>query len=269
MKIIETENLSYVYSDGTIALTDINLDINKGDRIAILGPNGAGKSTLLKIIAGLMFPYEGNVRILGETLTKNNKGNYQGSIGLLFQDPEDQIFMTNVWDDVAFGAINLDLDKKEIKKRVKQSLEHVELSGYEERVPHHLSFGEKKRVAIAGIIAMQPNVLLLDEPTANLDNKTREEFIKYINDLKTTVIVATHDVNTAIRLADKAIVLNNKILEYGSMIDIFSNDKLLKKAHLEAPTLMKLFFELKKNGMEFDDIPLSVSEAVNILKNKL
>lgn len=267
MNIIETKGLTYTYQDGTSALTDVDLKIKKGDRIAILGPNGAGKSTFLKIIAGLLYPFEGEVKVLGNSLSKKNKNELHGIVGLLFQDPDDQIFMTNVLDDVAFGPINLDLDKDEINKRVNLALDHTGLLGYEQRVPHHLSFGEKKRVAIAGIIAMQPHVLLLDEPTANLDNKTREEFIHVINELKTTVIIATHDVNSAIRLADKAVVLNNEKLAFGSMTDIFSDKYLMKQTHLEAPILMQLFFELEKYGMDHKDFPTTVDEAGKLLKN--
>lgn len=269
LKIIDINNLTYTYQDGTPALTNIDLLINKGDRVAILGPNGAGKSTLLKIIAGLIFPFKGEVNVLDLTITKKNVKKIHGKIGLLFQDPDDQIFMPNVWDDVAFGPINLDLDEKEIKKRVKYSLEHTELIGFEDRIPHHLSYGEKKRVAIAGIIAMQPEVLLLDEPTANLDHKTREEFIEVINKLKTTTIIATHDVNIAVRLADKAFVLNNKELAFGKMNIIFSNDKLLKKAHLETPTILKLCNELKKQGINFDKLPLTLDEAIISFKTKM
>jgi cobalt/nickel transport system ATP-binding protein len=267
MNLIETTDLTYTYQDGTKALQNINLSIKKNDRIAILGPNGAGKSTLLKIISGLLFPFEGSVTILGNALKKKNVKNIYGKLGLLFQDPDDQIFMPNVWDDVAFGPINIDLDEKEIKKRVRYALNHTELTGFEKRVPHHLSFGEKKRVAIAGIIAMKPQILLLDEPTANLDSKTREEFMGVINTLKTTVIIATHDVNSAIRMADKAFVINTNQLAYGPIKDIFSNETLLKKAHLEPPTIMKLFIELNKQGYNYR-IPSTIDEAIQLIRNK-
>ena len=153
------------------------------------------------------------------------------------------------------------------QKRLSIILNHTELTGFEKRVPHHLSFGEKKRVAIAGIIAMKPQILLLDEPTANLDSKTREEFFKVINTLHTTVIIATHDVNSAIRMAEKAFVINKEQLAYGPITEIFSNENLLKKAHLEPPTLMKLFIELNKQGSNYK-IPSTIDEAIQLIKNK-
>ncbi len=262
MKAIALKSLSYAYEDGTVALKNIDLTINEGDKLAVLGPNGAGKSTLLKIIAGLIFPFKGKVNLFGKDLTKKNQDQLRAGIGMLFQDPDDQIFMPQVWDDVAFGPINCGLSESDVNKRVSMALEQTGLIGFEDRTPHHLSYGEKKRVAIAGIIAMRPKVLLLDEFTANLDPKAREEIMKVIKSLNTTLIIATHDMNSALQLADKAVVINTEKLAYGKMREIFSNEELLNQAHLDVPEIAKLFIELNKKGYNFDQLPLNIDEAV-------
>jgi cobalt/nickel transport system ATP-binding protein len=269
LNAIEVDGLSYTYDDGTPALDNISFNVKAGSHVAILGPNGAGKSTLLKIIAGLMFSYtgiSGTVRLFGSEVTKKNYETVCRQVGLLFQDPDDQIFMPRVWDDVAFGPINLGLDELEVKRRVESSLKTLDLIGYDDRSPHHLSYGEKKRVAIAGILAMRPRVLLLDEFTANLDPKGRSEIIKVIKQLKTTVILVTHDINTAIELADSVIVLNKKKLAYGSVKEILTDSELLERSHLEMPEISKLFIELKKLGLECDDLPYDLSKAIHFLK---
>jgi cobalt/nickel transport system ATP-binding protein len=262
VKVIEIKNLSFEYDDGTVAIKDLNLDIDQGDKIAILGPNGAGKSTLLKIIAGLMFPFKGTLNLLGKLLTKKTADELRIGLGILFQDPDDQIFMPRVWDDVAFGPINYGLSEPEVKKRVKFALRQIHMEGFEDRVPHHMSYGEKKLVAIAGILAMKPKILLLDEFTANLDPRSRQEIIRVITNQKTTMILATHDINSAIQMADKAVVLNKTKFAYGTMHEIFSDEKLLKNAHLEVPEVTKLFIELNKKGHKFDQLPLNIDEAV-------
>jgi cobalt/nickel transport system ATP-binding protein len=267
LKIVEISRLSYTYDDGTNALKNIEFSISEGERVAILGPNGAGKSTLLKIIAGLLFPFEGKVRLFGTELTKKNSNNLRKGIGLLFQDPDDQIFMPRVWDDVAFGPINIGLKKSAVRKRVRIALKHTDLIGFEDRVPHSLSYGEKKRVAIAGILAMNPTLLLLDELTANLDPKCQTEIINLVKRLRTTVIIATHDINTAVQIADKAIVLNKVVLTYRTMKEIFMDDTILKKANLDVPDITKLFLELRKHGYECNDLPLTIEDAVRYFRN--
>jgi cobalt/nickel transport system ATP-binding protein len=262
MKMVEISNLSYSYDDGTVALDDVNLSIETGESVAILGPNGAGKSTILKIIAGLLFPFNGVVRLAGSELKYQNADQLRNGIGILFQDPDDQIFMPRVWDDIAFGPINLGLDEHEVRKRVKEALALTDLMGYEDRSPHHLSYGEKKRVAIAGIIAMKPRLLLLDEFTANLDPKGRGEIMDVIKRLKTTVILVTHNINTALKMADRIIVLNKKVIGSGTPSEIFSNENLLTRSHLDVPEITKLFMELNKKGFEFSELPYSFESAV-------
>ena len=205
---LRMEDVVYRYEDDIVALHDISLTIERGDSVAILGPNGAGKSTLMKLAAGLLYPDSGKIVLLGSQLTKKNAKELRKNIGILFQDPDDQIFMPKVWDDVAFGPINLGRSKEEVSELVNNALMNTGLEGFEDRVPHHLSYGEKKRVAIAGILAMEPNILLLDEPTANLDPKGRSELMDIIKNSCDTLICATHDINIASELAERIIILN-------------------------------------------------------------
>ncbi len=265
MHAFEVFNLTYTYDDGTKALEDVTMSITSGEQVAILGPNGAGKSTLLKILAGLLFPYMGSVLLDGKKLTNKNADELRKGLGILFQDPDDQIFMPRVWDDVAFGPINLGLPEPEVRLRVKEALELTELQGFEDRSPHHLSYGEKKRVAIAGIIAMKPKILLLDEFTANLDPKGRKEIMDVIKRLKTTTILVTHDINTALEMAKRIIVLNKKVICTGKPKEIFSNELLLKNSHLDVPEIAKLFIELNKNGFQFEEIPYTIDDALKYL----
>lgn len=262
MNVVDIGKLFYTYGDGNVALKDMNLSVERGEQVAIMGPNGAGKSTLLKIIGGLLFPFKGELKIFGEKVTKKNADRLRRKVGILFQDPDDQIFMPKVWDDIAFGPINMGLGGSEIKRRVKVAMKQTGLTGFEDRTAHHLSFGEKKRVAIAGILAMRPALLLLDEPTANLDPKGREEMINIIKRLRTTVIFSTHDVDTAIIMAEKALILNKERLAYGTIREIFSNERLLKKAHLDVPEITKLFLELNRSGYKFKKLPLTKEEAI-------
>jgi cobalt/nickel transport system ATP-binding protein len=265
VKLLEISNLEFKYDDGTIALDNVNLSIQEGEQVVILGPNGAGKSTLLKIIAGLMFPFKGEIKINGKLLTKSNADELREGLGILFQDPDDQIFMPRVWDDIAFGPINLGLTDSEVKNRVKEALTLTDLEGFEDRSPHHLSYGEKKRVAIAGIIAMRPKILLLDEFTANLDPKGREEIMNVIKRLETTMILVTHNITTAMKMAKKIIVLNKKVIKSGSPEEVFSNEDLLKQSHLDVPEITKLFIELKRAGFIVGEIPYTLESAVKLL----
>lgn len=266
---LELRDVSYSYPDGTIALQNLSFSVSKGEKIAILGPNGAGKSTLLKIIAGLMFPNSGNVFIEGELLTKKNADVLRRRMGFLFQDPDDQIFMPRVWDDVAFGPINLDLSEEEVNSRVTEALQKVHLEGMEDRVPHHMSYGEKKRIAIAGVLAMRPEILLLDEPTANLDPKGRAELIEILGNLDNTMIIATHDVNVASLMVERALVLNKRKLADGTLRDIFSQADLLKEANLEVPDIARLFLALQGMEVQVHSLPLSIEEGLASLSEIL
>jgi cobalt/nickel transport system ATP-binding protein len=191
---------------------------------------------------------------------------------MLFQDPDDQIFMPRVWDDVAFGPINLGLDEKAVKKRVKRALEAAGLHGYDDRVPHRLSYGEKKRVAFAGVLAMEPEILLLDEPTANLDPRNRRDLLKMVDTLNkrgTTVVTATHDMEAIAELADRVYVLNRTVIRQGTVREIFMDPKLLEAHNLEIPEITKLFHLLRSFGYDPGNLPLSMDQAISELERTM
>ncbi len=234
---IQMENIGYLYPDGNVALDDVNLRIMKGERVAILGPNGAGKSTLLLLINGLFKPSKGSINVLGMPVTRSYLRKVRMSVGLVFQDPDDQLFCPTLWEDVTFGPLNLGLSEEEIINRAKDALETVGLEGHEERPPHHLSMGEKKKAAIAVVLAMRPEIIVLDEPTANLDPASRVELIRFLNDLYEdqgiTIVVAAHDVDFISKVADRVYILNKgRIMAEGAVKEIFSNYEIMKKARL-------------------------------------
>jgi cobalt/nickel transport system ATP-binding protein len=262
---LKLTDVSYVYPDGIRALEKMDLTIGEGERVALVGPNGAGKSTLLRIIAALNFPTEGTVEIMGEKVTKKGAERLRKHIGFLFQDPDDQIFMPTVWDDVAFGPINMGLGAEEVKDRVRKAMRMAGIEGYEERVPHHLSCGEKKRVAIAGVLSMKAPILLLDEPTANLDPQCRRDLVKILDSLSETVVLATHDLSVAFELTDRVIVLRKEKKFDGSPRDLVERADVLTEASLELPSLLRMVSKYReKSGRRFA-LPLTVEEALKIM----
>lgn len=265
ISVLDFQDVKFRYEDGTLALENITLRIERGDRLVILGPNGAGKSTLLKLAAGLLYPNKGKINLFGKELKKKNVRELRKNVGVLFQDPDDQIFMPRVWDDVAFSPINLGYSKEEVKSFVEDALEKAGLSGFDDRVPHHLSYGERKRVAIAGVLAMKPKMLLLDEPTANLDPRGKKELMDIIKNSFDTMVIATHDVNQAVQIANKGIVLNTKVIARGSIGDLFSNIELLKQNNLDVPDISKLFYAIRELGYDVK-LPLTQDDALNELK---
>lgn len=255
MNIIETRNLTHVYRGKIKALDGVDFKAKPGERIAIIGANGAGKSTLFKHFNGILRPTEGEVLIRGEPVNNKNILDVRKTVGLIFQDPDDQIFAPTVKQDVAFGPMNLGLSSEEIEKRVHEALETVRLSGVEERAPHHLSTGEKKKAAIAGILAMQPEVLVLDEPTAGLDPGGALRLIKLINEMNKrlgiTIITATHEVDIVPLLADRVCIMSaGRIIGEGSMLEIFSSPELIKKTHLRLPIVAQLMEMLQEAGID-------------------
>lgn len=254
MNIIETRELTHVYRGKITALDGINFTAKPGERIAIIGANGAGKSTLFKHFNGILKPTSGDVLIKGESISSKNILDVRRTVGVVFQDPDDQIFAPTVKQDVAFGPMNLGLSPDEIEKRVRESLETVRLTGFEERAPHHLSTGEKKKVAIAGILAMRPEVLVLDEPTAGLDPGGAMRLIKLINEMNRylgiTIITATHEVDIVPLLSDRVCIMSRgKIIGDGSPLEIFSSPELIKKTHLRLPIVAQLMEMLQEEGV--------------------
>lgn len=271
--MVSVKNLSYAYSQNNNVLDNVSFDICEGERVAIIGPNGAGKTTLFLHLNGTIKSHEKNVRILGKSIGDMSIEERIREVGIVFADPDDQLFMPTVFDDIAFGPTNMGLSRKEVEKRVRYAIERVGLQGLENRVPHHLSCGQKKKVALAAVIAMRPKVLVLDEPTANLDPKSRSDLIKVIKELNEkegiTVIIAVHDVNVLPELADRVYVLNRQIVAEGTLREIFSDFTLLKKNNLDAPDVFKLFKILTCFGYDCDKLPLSIDEAVNEVTNSI
>lgn len=270
---LETKNLSFTYPDGTQALKNINLKIKKGEKIAIVGPNGAGKSTLFSHLNGLTEPTSGHIEVDGEEIIYNRDEllKVRQKVGIVFQDPNDQLFAPTVKEDVAFGPMNLGLDYDEVKKRIAESLEMVGMRGFEDKTPHHLSGGQQKRVAIAGIIAMRPEIMILDEPTAGLDPEGVDKVLAILNKLNDegiSIIISSHDIEMVNQFADKIFVLySGEIIAHGDKHQIFSDKKLLKKACLKEPVTTEILHKLKENGLDVDTEKITVNETVEeILK---
>jgi len=257
MHIIETQHLCHTYKGNIDALKNISFIAPRNTRIAIIGPNGAGKSTLFKHLNGVLKPTSGKILIRGEPITKDNIREVRRTIGLVFQNPDDQIFSPTVEQDVAFGPTNMGLDDEAVKHRVQEALLTVGLSDYRTRVPHHLSGGEKKRVAIAGIIAMEPQVLVLDEPTAGLDPQGVREIIRFIKNFSVkygmTVIFSTHNISFVAELAEYIYVMNNgSFVAEGTVPEIFSQPDLLSSVRLDIPILPKLISSLQSSGVPIE-----------------
>lgn len=267
MKAVELSEVDFTYDDGMQALRDVSIDIAPGERVALVGPNGAGKSTLLHIMSSLYSPTSGTVRIDGEEITKRTMEKARFKVGFLFQDPDDQIFMPRVWDDVAFGPMNMKLEPHEVERRVKESMKLAAITGYEDRAPHHLSFGEKKRVAIAGILAMQSPILLMDEPTANLDPQGRRDLVNVLMPLRDkAMVIATHDISVALELTDRVIVLKRTVLYDGSFRGLVARPDILSEARLELPSVPRLMERWMERTGATGPLPLTIDEALAMLE---
>jgi cobalt/nickel transport system ATP-binding protein len=232
---VEISNLKYRYPDGREALKGLSLSIAEGESVAIVGPNGAGKSTLLLHLNGLLEPEEGDVRICGVPVIRENLKEIRRKVGLVFQNPDDQLFCASVFDDVAFGPLNLGLDAEEVKRRVAESLAEVGISGYEECSPHHLSFGEKKLISIATVLSMRPEILAFDEPLSNLDPRASFALLRTIKGLKATKLIVTHDLAFAAMATERAAILNGgRVVAEGPTAEILSDAALLRANGLAA-----------------------------------
>ena len=266
--MLEVKNIKYSYNKDYQALKGVSLKVEKGEMVALLGKNGAGKSTLFLHLNGIYEPDEGQVFIDGEELKYDKKSllKFRQKVGIVFQNPDDQIFAPTVEEDVAFGPLNLDLPMEEVQKRVTESLARVGMSGFEKKAPHHLSGGQKKRVAIAGILAMKPKIMVLDEPTAGLDPQGVTDLsilLKELNDEGITIIISTHEVNLVPTYAKRVFVLvDGLLIAEGSPKEIFAQPEILEKANLEVPIVTELFQELEKEGFDMNnDYPLTIDEA--------
>ncbi len=231
---IEVRGLRFAYPDGRQALRGVDLSIGPGEKVALVGPNGAGKSTLLLHLNGVLRG-EGEVRVCGQPVSDVTLGQVRAAVGLVFQDPDDQLFSSSVFDDVAFGPIYMGLPEAGIRKRVAAALRAVGMQGSDGRVPHHLSGGEKKRVAIATVLAMDPQILALDEPTAGLDPRGRRELISLLSGLPQTLLVSTHDMRLVAELLPRTVVIDGgQVVADGPTRAILGAPDLLEAHGLEA-----------------------------------
>ena len=224
---IDIAGLSFTYPDGRSALHGLDLAVGHGEKVALVSPNGAGKSTLILLMTGLL-DGEGTIRLFDEELSDGNARKLRSRIGLVFQDPDDQLFSPTVFEDVAFGPLYAGMPEDEVRRRAAAALAHVGLGGFEERLSHHLSLGEKKRASIATVLAMEPDLLILDEPTAGLDPRTRRRLVEYLRSLHHTLIVATHDLRLVSDVLERTVVLDGGVkVADGPSEEILGDGELL------------------------------------------
>lgn len=238
--IVEVKNLDHTYPDGTVALRNVSFRITHGESVAIIGANGAGKSTLLLHLNGHLTPTSGEIRIGDFPLTKATLPAVRRTVGMVFQDPDDQLFMPTVYDDVAFGPLNLGLPEKDIEERVSRALEKVDASHLAAKPPYHLSAGEKKRVSIATVLSMSPDILVMDEPSSGLDPFSRRQILTLLKEFSHTRILTSHDLDMVMELCKRVIVLHQgEIKADGPALEIFGNQDLLSECRLEKPLSMQ------------------------------
>jgi energy-coupling factor transporter ATP-binding protein EcfA2 len=268
---VRVRGLEYQYPDGKAALRGLDLDLDAGEKLAIVGPNGAGKSTFLLHLNGLLPGRSGgrggnplhshglapsepgrrpktepSIWIGGLPVIARNGVEIRRRVGLVFQDPDDQLFCSTVIEDVAFGPLNLGKSREEARRIAEECLARVDLFDVAERMPHHLSFGERKRVCLAGVLACEPSVLVMDEPTANLDPRGRRRFIQLIQGLSTTTLVATHDLEMVLELCPRSIILDGgRIIADGPSVDVLADEPLLEEHGLEVPVSLRFEREIR------------------------
>ena len=234
--VLDVRGLAYAYPDGHQALYGVDLRVDRGERVALLGPNGAGKTTLVLHLNGILAAGAGTVAVSGLPVTKPNLQEVRRRVGVVFQDPDDQLFMPTVRQDVAFGPANHGVRGAALDERVRTALELVGMAEYADRAPHHLSFGQRRRVAVATVLAMEPEVLVLDEPSSNLDPASRRELADILRSLDVTVLMVTHDLPYALELCPRAVVLaGGTVVADGPTYDVLTDDALMRANRLELP----------------------------------
>ncbi len=248
------------------------LKLNRARQVAILGPNGSGKSTLILLIAGLLNPTKGEIKVFGKSTSAKDFPKLRSRIGIVFQDPDDQLFTPSVKEDIEYGPKNLGLPAEVISERCDHILEDIGISHLKDRPPHRLSFGEKKKVSLATALILRPELLILDEPTANLDLLSRRGLIDMLNELNaegTTIIISTHDVEALPELADRVVVVSHgALLGGGEMHKVLQDVALLESAGLELPSIARLFTKLKTLGL-VNEVPITYEEALSLLQKEL
>ncbi len=234
--MIEADDVYFSYPDGHEVLKGLNCRIEKGEKVALIGPNGAGKSTFMSHLNGVELATRGRVVIDGQTVSKENLKAIRRKVGIVFQDPDDQLFCPTVFDDVAFGPLNLGLEREQIEARVREALAVVGLEGFEERSSFHLSFGERKRLALATVLSYQPDILVFDEPSTNMDPLNRRNLINWLKESDKTVLLCTHDLDIALEVCSRCLLLvDGRIVADGPAAEILYNRKLLEENKLELP----------------------------------
>jgi cobalt/nickel transport system ATP-binding protein len=270
--IVEVQEVKFNYPRGINALSGVSFEIKKGEKVAILGPNGSGKSTLMLLMAGLLIPTKGEIKVFDEPTTSKSFQKLRQRMGLVFQDPDDQLFTPSVLEDIEYGPRNLQLQEKEVKDRSNIILETIGIAHLKDRPPHRLSFGEKKKVSLATALVLKPELLMLDEPTANLDLISRRSLLNALNELNKigiTIIISTHDVEALPELADRIIVINHgTVFGQGKTQEILQDRDLLETAGLEPPAIVRLFSELKSKGL-VKHVPMTAKEAYEELSNRI
>lgn len=273
MTILKTNNLKYSYPDGTVAIDGVDIEIKNGQKITFVGPNGSGKSTLFLLLNGTLKPQEGDVQFNGKALRYDPKSlrNIRKNVGIIFQNPDDQIFAPTVYQDVAFGPVNLDFPMNKVESNVNNTLEYVGLLHLKDKPPHHLSGGQKKRVAIAGVVSMEPDIIILDEPLSNLDPVGADEIIDLLNELNhfgKTIIISTHNVDLAYHWSDYVYLMSGgMVVGQGTPDKVFDDTELLKMTGLKQPNTLEIYHEIERRGLAvIGELPKTVPELVNALK---
>ncbi|MFF5322719.1 energy-coupling factor ABC transporter ATP-binding protein [Janibacter hoylei] len=234
--VIDLRGVRHTYPDGHRALDGVDLHIHPGERVALLGPNGAGKTTLVLHLNGILTPTSGSVAVSGLPVVREHLLDVRRRVGIVFQDPDDQLFMTTVAQDVAFGPRNLGLSAYEVDARVEEALTAVGMLDVADRPPHHLSFGQKRRVAVATVLAMRPEILVLDEPSSNLDPASRRELAEIVDGLDITVLMVTHDLPYALQLCERSVVLSEgRVVADAATREVLSDGELMAAHRLELP----------------------------------
>ncbi len=254
---IETSQLFFTYPDGHAVLKSVTCSIKAGEKVALIGPNGAGKSTFMSLLNGVELPTNGQVHINGTRVEKASLIEIRRKIGIVFQDPDDQLFCPTVYDDVAFGPLNLGLPRDEVDKRVQESLALVGLEGFDERSSYHLSFGERKRLALATVLSYRPEILVFDEPSTNMDPLNRRKLINWLKSSDKTILLCTHDLDIALEVCDRCILLTDgKIVADDAASKILHNRQLLEENNLELPLALmthELLNNILKNQDDLDE----------------
>jgi cobalt/nickel transport system ATP-binding protein len=234
--VLDVRGLAYAYPDGHQALYGVDLHVHQGERVALLGPNGAGKTTLVLHLNGILTAGAGSVSVSGLPVEKSHLQEIRRRVGVVFQDPDDQLFMGTVRADVGFGPANLGVKGTELDRRVMHALDLVAMADFVDRPPHHLSFGQRRRVAVATVLAMEPEILVLDEPSSNLDPASRRELADILRSLDVTLLMVTHDLPYALELCPRAVVLSDgSVVADGPTYDVLTDDALMRANRLELP----------------------------------